>query len=182
MKIKVLFIYFLFPILMLGQNGIQDASKGIKVSISGGQLVGNGFNNAEIITIGSKFYHNEWMKTRFNEDTIYVKYDAFEGEMRVSSGQKILAVNGQDLKFENGEVWVSVNTQWYKLLSDNNNQTILYKPFAVYRERRTARSSYEIDTPAKYIIKNEFYKLESGIPSALSKKEIKQRGLKKREK
>ena len=71
---------------VLGQNGIQDASKGIKVSISSGHLIGNGFNNAEITTIGSKFYHDEWMKTRFNEDSIFVKYNAFEGEMRVSSG------------------------------------------------------------------------------------------------
>ena len=164
---------------VLGQNGIQDASKGIKVSTSSGHLIGNGFNNAEIITIGSKFYHDEWMKTRFNEDSIFVKYNAFEGEMRVSSGQKILPVNGQDLKFENGEVWVSINTQWYQLITDNKNQTVLNKPFAIYRERRTARSSYESDTPAKYIIKNEFFKLESGTLSALSKKEIKQRGLKK---
>ena len=77
---------------------------------------------------------------------------------------------------------MSVDSQWYKLITDNKNQTVLYKPFAVYRERRTARSSYESDTPAKYIIKNEFYKLESGTLSALSKKEIKLRGLKKREK
>lgn len=172
----------MYPILVLGQNGIQDSSKGIKASVSGGQLIGNGFNNAEIITIGSKFYHNEWMKTRFNEDSIYVKYNAYEGEMRVSSGQKILPVNGQNLKFENGEVWVSLNNQWFKLINDNRGQTVFYKPYIVYRERRTSRSSYESDTPAKYIIKNEFYKLESGTLAALSKKEIKQRGLKKREK
>ena len=55
---RFVFLVFLIKTLVVYTQGVTalDAQKGVKVYLGGGQLQGNGFNNADIKTIGSKFF------------------------------------------------------------------------------------------------------------------------------
>ena len=146
---------------MLGQNGIQDASKGIKVSISGGQLVGNGFNNADIKTIGSPFFHENWIPTLFKEKKISVKYDAFNSQMITSSGQMLIPFDGISLKLENGETWLTFNKKWYKLINQKNDfyNSRLERVKMINRRSDFNQFAFHLSNPIMIFFRNIFLKL-----------------------
>ena len=157
-----------------------DAQKGVKVYLGGGQLQGNGFNNADIKTIGSPFF----MKIGFQHylrKKISVKYDAFNSQMITSSGQMLIPFDGISLKLENGETWLTFNKKWYKLINQKNDFTFLIKPYVKYKPRVTSRTGYQEDKPAEFVLINQFFMLKKNSVNLLSK-EVRKYKLKKNNK
>jgi hypothetical protein len=172
-----LLITHLNPLFNYSQTGIQDASKGVKVSLSSTHLIGNGFNNAEIKTKGTVFYHKKWIETTFRQEKIKIKYDAFKGEMLLITGYKILPVDGILLLLENEEKWMAIQNKWFRLLNQKEGITILHHPYVIYKNRKTAQSGYEEDSPAEFRLKNSFFQLIGNRILPINRKEIRKRGL-----
>jgi len=179
---RLVFLVFLIKTLVVYTQGVTalDAQKGVKVYLGGGQLQGNGFNNADIKTIGSPFFHENWIPTLFKEKKISVKYDAFNSQMITSNGQMLIPFDGISLKLENGETWLTFNKKWYKLINQKNDFTFLIKPYVKYKPRVTSRTGYQEDKPAEFVLTNQFFMLKKNSVNLLSKKEVRKYKLKKK--
>lgn len=179
---RLVFVVFLLKTLVVYTQGVTalDAQKGVKVYLGGGQLQGNGFNNADIKIIGSPFFHENWIPTLFKEKLISVKYDAFNSQMITSSGQMLIPFDGISLKLENGETWLTFNKKWYKLINQKNDFTFLIKPYVKYKPRITSRTGYQEDKPAEFVLTKQFFMLKKNGINLLSKKEVRKYKLNKK--
>ena len=99
--------------------------------------------------------------------------------MITSNGQMIIPFDGISLKLENGEIWLTFNKKWYKLINQKNDLTFLIKPYVKYKPRITSKTGYQEDKPAEFVLINQFFMLKKNSINLLSKKEVRKYKLRK---
>tara|TARA_B100000927_G_C16453554_1_gene464867 strand:- start:604 stop:1098 length:495 start_codon:yes stop_codon:yes gene_type:complete len=119
----------------------------------------------------SVYFHKKWMLAKIKDNSVSLKYNAYNGEMVTPEGKQIFPSNGIKLLLSNKEIWISFFRKWYHLISSENNVLLVHVPIVKYK-----KGSFE-GVKSDFKMEHKFYRIENKRIFPLKNKEAKKLGL-----
>ena len=119
----------------------------------------------------SVYFHKKWMLAKIKDNSVSLKYNAYNGEMVTPKGNQIFPSNGVKLILSNNEIWISFYRKWYNLISSENNVLLVHVPVVKYK-----KGSFDGEK-SYFKMEHKFYRIENKRIFPLKNKEVKKLGL-----
>lgn len=119
----------------------------------------------------SVYFHKKWMSAKIRDNSVSLKYNAYNGEMVTPEAKQIFPSNGIKLLLSNNEIWISFFRKWYHLISSENNVFLVHVPAVKFK-----KGSFE-GVKSEFKMEHKFYRIENKRIFPLKNKEVKKLGL-----
>ncbi len=122
----------------------------------------------------SVYFHKKWMLAKIKDNSVSLKYNAYNGEMVTPEGRQIFPSNGIKLLLNNNEKWISFFRKWYHLISQENNVLLVHVPVVKYK-----KESFE-GIKSDFKMEHKFYRIDNKRIFPLKNREVKKLGLREK--